>query len=46
MKTVKIKGNESQGGFVPINESDFDPKTQTIYGEKAEKKPTFKKAKK
>ena len=42
MKTVKIKGNESQGGFVVINENDFDEKNHTLYVEKAAKKPTKK----
>ena len=35
MKTVKIKGNKSQGGFVIINEEDFDGDEHELYTGKA-----------
>lgn len=37
VKTVKVEF-EGEGGFMVINESDFDPKKHKLYEAKAEKK--------
>ena len=40
--TVKI--DDGKGGFIVINESDFDPKEHKKFGEKPARKPRAKKA--
>lgn len=37
VETVKVVSDRHDRGYVIINKSDFDPKTQELYGE--EKKP-------
>lgn len=32
-ETIKVKGNESQGGFVNINKADFDEDVHELYVE-------------
>ena len=41
--TIRIKDDKAPGGFVEINESDYDPKKHTIY--QPEEKPKPKKVK-
>jgi hypothetical protein len=40
--TVRIQSEDSESGFVVINESDFDGRTQKLYKEPEEKKPEVK----
>jgi hypothetical protein len=42
MTCPTIKVDDGNGGYYEINESDFDDKTMTKYGEKKTRKPRAK----